>query len=801
MKPHRLFVHALRVALMLVMFTLNDVTGQPVIRSPLIRLLDAAQTNDVVRGEARLLRFNLGSFPRIGSLEIEVSSNLADVNAWSTLATFPVVTLGDALNPEQLVFAPANPPGAVFFRAVQRTETTVRHSASGRVPRVFNGLSYDVDASQSFDLAYAKYRIENAADLARSNNIPFTTPPMEAPILGRLTRFHFWPNVFDLTEIFYADEDLYERIVSEILEFEPEATAMAASWRERVLQSERIILARDFLSVAQSGGLSFEEVHYAFAINLDAKTVRELQVHGRESEGLGNLHDPLIDDLRDRLARAATLPLGETWQMCLRGNLRRSHFQAVIVDKIEEAPRPEFHVVRIHQTCGGSLGPPPPEEPPYLAIPVPGEKPPPPGGGPKPPGKGPGAAGPPGLKEDQDPPVRPWPWAEKEYEEPPRGPEEPSQRGLGPQNFQQEAPKIQMLLEQFQQMAQQIRPQLEADLQRFRAMSYEWIDGVRFNNPCVQQLYDRYAAQVAQLRQQMAALLTQAGQSSAAAQSARRNASPAVRAILFKEGLWENMITVGGEWSRVQVPCMPPAIPSAGFADGVFNAVVITGEQFAAFHNDLVKSMMNGKSWREAVEAALANPKHYPPNVVTGDLVYKLIWARVAECYRELFTRMFRIYLRGVFPGLTEAQREEMIPVLFDCDQNFTTAQRAEWGGILDQLAGDRTNGTELLEQAQKLENQIKDILSRFRNEANACFNDAIRHLREIETRVQILRAALVEALTPGASGSLPPKGFNFCGVLQQLINAPPVQDCPGLRAYLMMLFRENCQPPGGGGS
>lgn len=774
-------------------------TNNPALR---LFLLEVTPAIDALRGDVRQLAFRLAGASGVGLARLEIATSLAGSSNWQNLATLAGTTLSNAVDRHVLTLPADAAPQGAFFRWTEQTETLVSHEATGRLPFLLLNVSYGVDEEQSFDLAYTRYRIERAADLARSNNFAFASPPTETPVPGVLTKFHFWPNIIDLTEIQFLDEPLYDRIAAEILENEPARVAITADWKLRVRRGERMYLARDFISSLDTGGLGFADVHYAFVINLDAMCAQELQVHHQEEQGLARLHDRLIDTLNERFASAATLPLGEVWHLCLRGNLRRSHSQAIIVDKLTATSAGEFFVARLYATCraGGGGGTPPPtfeDEPP----PIP--EPPPRGGG----GNGsngeraaskvPGAPRPPDRGEGE-PPVRPWPGGEKEYEEPPQGPEGPAGGGNSGQipNLQNEQQKIQQLLDQARMSAAQMRMKVEQDLAAFRAMSFEWINGVTFNDPSMQEKYNRYAAQVAALQTQIAERNATAGGSVASLAMMRTNASPAVRALLSKQGLWDNMITVAGAWSNIRVPCLPPLIPGIGLR---IEGVIIYADQTKAFHDDLYKAMVNGKSWDEAVALALADPKRYPPEVPYGDKIFQGIWKALANCYRDLFTAMFRIYLRSVFPALTDEQREEMIPALFDCDKPLTPAQRAEWQALLDKFKESETAVAAQLAQIQTLENQIKDLLHQFRLEARPCLDRAIAGVRELEAIARILEAALVEARTPGAPGSLPLVGTNFCDTLRKMLTFPPVQNCPGLREYLMRRLAANCSPPGGG--
>ena len=118
-----------------------------------------------------------------------------------------------------------------------------------------------------------------------------------------------------------------------------------------IARGDRVFLARDFLDRVHAREGQFVEVHWALLINLDAQTTREPLVHSYAPRGLGHLHDPRVDVLQALFDGVALE--GTSWDLCLRANRLRS-FDAVVVEKLAEAPEDEFFLGRMHRFCRGS---------------------------------------------------------------------------------------------------------------------------------------------------------------------------------------------------------------------------------------------------------------------------------------------------------------------------------------------------------------------------------------------------------------------------------------------------------------
>jgi hypothetical protein len=245
------------------------------------------------------------------------------------------------------------------------------------------------------------------------------------------------------------------------------------------------------------------------------------------------------------------------------------------------------------------------------------------------------------------------------------------------------------------------------------------------------------------------------------------------------------------------IDCPFPIIPSPGNTQ-------ILGLSVDRFSRQVVLGMMQGKSWSEAVDAALANPRNYPPGIAVSDAVFVFAFRQYADCLRRLYEAKFRIALAQFYPELTPEQREEMIPVLFDCDRDFTPAQRTELTDLQTLITDANAKIDGLSAQIAALENQInRDVLRRFHAETRACLDQAAAQVINAQNIERILRAAVVEAMTPGAPGSTPsypavgPDNGRaaFCAALQQLLGFPQIQNCPGLQAYLMSLLQGTCGP------
>ncbi len=382
--------------------------------------------------------------------------------------------------------------------------------------------------------------------------------------------------------------------------------------------------------------------------------------------------------------------------------------------------------------------------------------------------------------------------------DPPTGPDQPGQRNP-PQpipQLQQELPKIQMLLNQAMQTASQLLANYNHDNALLRNMSDSWIDGVQFINPWLQEVYGRYATEVTGLRAQIAPLQAQAGACVLAIKNAKQSASPPIRVLLAKRSIWDNVLDPTGPWTNLKIDCPPPIFPGSRPGE-------IVGLNVDSFTSDLVAGMRQGKSWDQAIAAALANPRNNPAQVALSPTsVYAVALKVWANCLRRLYEAKFRIALRQYYPELTEAQRETMIPVLFDCDRDFTPAQRAELTALQTLTTGADAKIDGLSAQIATLENQINtDVLRRFHAEARACQEQAAAQVLNAQNIQRILSAAAVEAATPGSPGSTPsypgvgPDNGRaaFCQALQQILMFPPVQNCPGLTAYLMSLLHGTC--------
>ncbi|MSU35719.1 MAG: hypothetical protein EXS36_11550 [Pedosphaera sp.] len=412
----------------------------------------------------------------------------------------------------------------------------------------------------------------------------------------------------------------------------------------------------------------------------------------------------------------------------------------------------------MHQSCGGQgAGPPPTEDPP----------------------------------PEEEPP----------FEEPPVTGEKPGQEGQQRQfpALQNERQKIQQLLGQAEESVRQMQSKHNHDNELLRNISYVWIDGVRFENPCIQEIYDRYAPQVAVLRKQIAELEVQGGACAQSAANARRGASPPLRVLLSKSNIWVNVVQGFGPWSNLTGDCLFPIFPGGAPDD-------IQGLNVDRFSAAIIRSMQQGSSWDAAVAAALADPKNnsYGQIASPNSFIYAAlkVWA---QCLRRLYEAKFALALKQYFAELSDPGRASMIAILLDCDRDFTPAQRMELAALLDLLMKAAAKEDLLLAQVAALENQINTVLLRqFQAEEKKCQEESAARIRVFQNIALILKAALVEAATPGVPGSTPsypvvgPDAGRaaFCEALRQLLGFPSVQNCPGLKAYVMSLIEGTCGPP-----
>lgn len=766
-----------------------------------LELHGITRTNHPLYGMARALELSFPTAGPSGLIGIESSSTPDDRAVWTPRAVVPSAVAASAVPFLLHEIAPHDTPDVLFIRARLDDTAEVRHPFPGRLPAYIEGVAYHVDEETGFSLEELRNRVAESPGLAMSNNLVLVSSAAHGSIPHTFTAMHFWPHVLDLTLIRDGDPGLYETIVDQLLAGDPEAASVKAAWRAATGLGRRLFVVRDFVSEVRLGFVEWNEVPFAMAIDLDALEVQELQIHGLQSQGLGRLHDPRVDELRAAMSDFRNRSDGELWSLCLRGNLRRSFHQAVIVDRITSLSGPMLHIVRRNLTCTqGRLGPPPTDEPPE--EPEPPIKPPPGGGG-----DGSGE-----RKKDWSmarlPPVQEGggPGRAPEVEEQPPVGSKPAEES-GPQQFpglRNEQQKIQDLLRQADEAVQRMREDYQADRELLRNMSYEWIPGVQFKNPCIQQIYDRYATRVAAIQAEIAELEREAGACLAKVRDGIRSASPEIRALLSRNGIWNNVVDGFGKWSNLQQDCPFPTFPGAGPGGGF----EVIGAKMDRFARSIIRAMQQGSSWDKAVEDALACPLNSPYGAVNPNSFMHEAMRQFADCLRKLYERKFRFALALFYPELTEEERERMIPVLFEGEGGFTPALEEELSRLRAAIEANDAKVNGLVAGVATRADTISNVLLReFHAAVRECLNAALAQIRIMQNIARILRAALVEAVTPGAPGSTPSYPIPapsqggeaagraaFCQAVTQLLSHPAVQNCPGLKAYLMSLQAGECR-------
>ena len=116
-----------------------------------------------------------------------------------------------------------------------------------------------------------------------------------------MSKFHFWPNIINLTEVYYAGDGhaLFNDILDQFLERELNRTQLKSELTAQVTRGDRIFSACDFISVLNYGFKTYWEVYYGSVINLDnpdqagtrSPYIRGIPVHEYGADGLPVLHD------------------------------------------------------------------------------------------------------------------------------------------------------------------------------------------------------------------------------------------------------------------------------------------------------------------------------------------------------------------------------------------------------------------------------------------------------------------------------------------------------------------------------
>jgi len=689
---------------------------------------------------------------------------------------------------------------AIFYTGVMSPSknanniVNVNHPIYGSFPKILTDVAYDVDTSQSLSLNYTRYLIKNAQSLADANNGG----------IKWYEKFHFWPNIFDLTEIYYRDKELYNKIVDEILEDNTDRNNITANISNEISRGDRVFLARDFVSAVQSNGETYYEVHYAFIINLDEKYIREISVHSLGGKEL-LIHDPHTGELTSSFNESNN-SLGQVWEICLRGNLKRTKYNSIIVDKLDELPNPEFFIERVHLSCGSCcikeelpiaphLSPPkkpPPQPNPEEKIPMPSKNP----NNPQPPLIHPGPGG---SVTTPGPSVRPWPFG---YPEKPEDKCPPFTSDGRSYTGNEGCPEDEETIYQKQQMITELNNTLNEAIKKFNediktlndnftCYPGQWEDNATFNDPCIQEIYKTYNEKVQELKRQINELRRESRNNSKEIKSLKENFSLVVQAYIYRESMWNNMLQCGGNWSQVSVPC-GGGVLMMGHSSGSPSKINVTREQQEKFQKRVGYALMNGSTWEEAIKKAY----YVPENSSWGDYVWKEVWAKYADCMKKLHTKQLKIYLKEAFPEASEEQIAKMINVMFNGKSALTQDQKDELKNISAQIEEFKKKQYKLEIQRFERQIEINDLRREFRQKIREnCLANSRTEIEKTRQTVWILESFLKYCENPDREYEFKYiDGTIFCNTLKEMLNNTAYTSNQALKEYIKMLHENHCE-------
>ncbi len=718
---------------------------------------------------------------------------------------------------------------------------SVYHPHPGSIPREYYDVGWEIDGSRNLTLSQVNEMIATAEANARYYN---TLVPSDAPgamSTDKFTCFHFWPNIINLSAVYgNADHpDLFDRILEDLLQYTENPSTVKGQLTADISAGDRVFIARDFIDKIIYNFTSFYEIHYVLIINLDKKTAFEIPAHQFLPTGLPGLHDPHTDLLHEAFI-SDDETLGEVWDICLRGN-KTKKYQALNVDRLlTEAGTREYFVSRVDLHCAcpscapfdngfWDFEPDVPWEPwipPVIRIPEVID-PPPNGGGGNTGNPPPGSPVPFDTPENQ--PVQPWTFPVTPMDEDSANPDsdldggeetggqcEGLTPGCGPEDFE----TAMRLKEEIGNQLQNARDIRATDVTTFSGDSettwgfrYEWNPTAEFNDPCIQELYQAYNSQIAELANGVETLVTEYQALYDEREALRENASNVLQALLYRDNLWSNMLEVHGKWHDVEPePCMPPWIPAGGnpFEDPTGSAFVVIGAELQAkFYKIVSYAMMNHKTFDEAVEEAINSRDCYPNNdpddpdtrpraTVYKDDVFVMIWKQYAGCLKRLYAKIARNYMNMVYGGdqpLPEEDLNKKIAVLLDGSAALSPSDRAANETLVSEM--ERINGRlkELAAETTAKRNEIDRLRREFRKKALDCFKPSLENIRRLRSASWILQAFLVWCENPDAEDAMPMYVDleRFCSVLRELAGNPEAETAPKLKAYISMLINCNC--------
>jgi len=684
-----------------------------------------------------------------------------------------MLTSGDSFNDAYSRGSSGSLFTTAFSTRTQGASTLgVRHPYDGSAPETLTGVAYDVDSSSSLSYAELEDWISDAPARAEKVNAgrelrcsafePFreedctfdaetgtvtcsrdeqNTYPLEAGwcLDDAVCQFHFWPNVINLTEVYHADDDhtVFDTIANELLAYEPDAAALQTALRKEVRRGDRVFIARDFVSSLAFGFSRYREVHYCLLVNLDARYARELLVHPYSGDGLPPLHDPHVDELRSMLDHATA---DRTWDLCLRGNLKNTKYNAMVVDRLGEAPEAEFFVQRMHLVCGGCCGAtgewddaPPSfpwkpwnplmQEPVLDLVPAPNQ----PLNPHHPPNPAPGPAG---------PFIHPWPLpvdpntfaAPEDTIEMPGEPEETQGQGeCAPiEAVCDDAPSVQEMLDAARAARLQAEQSREADGTKLEGFQWAWHANADFNDECLNRLTESFNDRLDPLQQALDDARADYRAKYDARMALLDGMSELFKTLLHRGNLWANMLYVGGDWSRVRQMCPGPFIPAGGNtfeASSVEEALLIIDEETQRnWQNSLATALMGGKTWQQARESMIGDSRNYPAGVAKHDTIYQVIMNWYADCMAKSYTQSLNIFLQQTLAGdPSEAEMQKLIDAMFGGETSLTPAQLSEYRTILARIESLNKEMADIANDMAELSARMAQFRSEFLNLAYRC--------------------------------------------------------------------------------
>jgi len=686
--------------------------------------------------------------------------------------------------------------GLVFFHekpSVTNQFIEVNHPFTGSSPKLLTDVSYDVDSNRSLSINDTKYVIENAQNIANANNWD----------VELYSKFHFWPNIFDLTEIYFRDKDLYTRIIDEILEKNHDKDIIIAKMNSEISDGNRIFLARDFIPIVEYNGRVYYEVNYGFIINLDKRYVEEILIHNKT---LIVLHDPNIDELM-RLFNKTNLPEGEIWELCLRGNIKRTKYNSIIVDRVNNSG---FFVKRVHLSCGcyyyfeeNLPGIPkipirnPPIPKPEEKIPLPPKNP----NHPKPPFIHPKKNG--GVTTPS-PPMRPWPFPNPE----------PKDTMPIPSNSNgesdQQCSENEELLQQKSQLLENLRSEVNNKRDKFNndiknlnnnfSYSYylpgEWINNTKFNNPCIEEAYNSYNEKVKVIKKQINKLREEQGNISNAISSLAKQLGRVIDSYRYRSSIWQNMLhgDSNSEWTKVSVPC-GGGIIMPGHSSAL-PRINITPEQQMAFRKDVLSGVMNGKTWGGAVNEAIL--KHISANNSWGNHTWIKIWEMYANCLKKLYTKQLKIFLKNssIYPDASDEEIKQMINIMFNGSSALTEEQEKQLAQFNKQKEKYLEQQKKIEKAIEKLNNQIDNLRWKFRDDIREnCLKASRKEINQTWQTIWIIESFL--EYCKNHNGVYEFQYINreiFCTTLNKMLNNPTYNSNLALKEFIQLLIRNHCR-------